>query len=96
MGGLNSTVIDPEEFIIYENNNNTVHLKSRFARFDYCLTDTPSSNQNNWDSYWYLEQWASFHPQYLRTLVLRSKITYVGTGFFDMNSKQLPVLFSRF
>ncbi len=91
---------DPAEFIRYENDNRTVHLKSRFIRYDFCSGVPDASNRQNWDTDFYVEQWVSIDAAQTRTLKLHSVISYVGPGAYvtsngQMNSRQLPVLFAR-
>lgn len=128
--GTNNDTTEPEEFIRYEDNNKTIHFKTKFIRYDYCQSLAPLSTsqcdtkaQNSylaklpayynlppeqvyfngssvptcrdlWDTNFYLEQWASFHPTLPRVLVLKSKISYTGQIPAKITTRQLPVIFA--
>jgi hypothetical protein len=95
--GTNATVFDADEFIRRE--GGTVHFKSRFIQYGYVVPglpeEAPMSRKDEWDTPWYFEEWASFDPTFPHTLVLKSKITYVGTAPKEMNTRQLPIIFSN-
>lgn len=54
------------------------------------------NNRQWWDTDFYLEQWASFHPTLSHTLVLRNKITNVSSVPLNMWTRQLPIIFARY
>lgn len=96
--GVGTGTGDSKEFINYENNNKVIHLKTRFIRWNYCrLTNsTPLSERNLWDTGFYLEQWAYFHPEYPHALVLKSKISYEDTNYTNFAvTWQVPVIFAH-
>ena len=75
--GITNTA-DPKEFIRLEENGNKIHFKSRFIRYDFCSGQATTDSQKDWDTNFYVEQWASFSPQFSHTLVLKTKISYEG------------------
>jgi hypothetical protein len=94
--GINTDVFDPSEFIRYEDNNKTVHLKSRYIRFDYCAYgNTPMAYRNLWDTNFYIEQWASISNVYKNTLAVKSKISYQGSDSREiMSGGGLQIIFA--
>lgn len=91
-----STTQDPAEFIRYEDNNQTIHFKSRFIRYDYCQSGGATMDKRQWwDTDFYIEQWASFRKDLPDTLTLKSKIIYTGNNPKSVTTRQLPVIFAR-
>ncbi len=89
--------LDGKEFIGQANGK--IHLKTRFIRFDYCGGNMTSATANEWDTTFYLEQWAYFSAAHPTTLVLDSTITndgsIGGSVTRQMTTRQLPVIFAR-
>lgn len=93
--GYGTNQPDTNEFIRYENQGKTIHLKTRYIRYDYCLEGITSlANRALWDTNFYIEQWASFSPIYANTLELKSKLTYMGAGSREvMNGGGMQIIY---
>jgi hypothetical protein len=94
---VNPKTFDLNEFIRFENNNQTVHYKTKLIRYDYCFNlYAKMQNRDLWDTDFYLEGFVSFDSKYPKSLKIQQILTYVGGENEIMMGRQFPILFSYF